>query len=137
MLFRSAAALVIRDVGTGWLDCYPVPSKSADDTYTALQHAFGPGTAIRSIHSDDAPELKKACRDLGIPHFTGTPGRPNTNSLAERAVKTVLEGTRTVLEHAGLPSALWTQAAKHFCLMRNVVEQAGGSPWEKIGRAHV
>ena len=51
-------------------------------------------------------------------------------------MRTVLDGARTVLEHAGMPPSMWSHAVRHICFAHNVVEQDGGSPWEKRhGRA--
>ena len=45
-------ALVVKDRGTGWLECFPLASKSADDAYLALQDLRGPKgyTSSWAIH---------------------------------------------------------------------------------------
>jgi hypothetical protein len=43
-----------------------------------------------------------ACEAVGWPLQQSTPGRPQRNGVAERAVRACLEGTRTVIEQAGL-----------------------------------
>eukprot|EP00972_Heterocapsa_arctica_P020715 3053121-Heterocapsa_arctica.AAC.1 len=40
-------------------------------------------------------------------HGTGTPYRSAINGVAERRVRYVLEGTRTLLEHSGMPTTYW------------------------------
>jgi len=51
---------------------------------------------------------------------TCTPQRPQTNGVAERAVRTVLEGTRAILLASGLPHRWWVDATRCFCFLRNV-----------------
>ena len=85
-------------------------------------------SVCRSAHS---PELIRAARDLSWVHGTATPGRPATNGVAERAVRSVLEGTRTVLEQAGLPHKFWPYACRHWCFSHNVQTREGNSPWHK------
>ena len=63
-------------------------------------------------------------------HRTATPGRPQTNAIAERAVRTVLEGSRVLLLHAGLPHIFWPYAARAFCMCRNTSRETGDSPWK-------
>ena len=87
------------------------------------------------VRSDDAPELEKAPKDLGVLHDTGTPGRHNSNAYAEQAVRSVEEGARSLLEHAGLPWCLWQYAVQFYCLMCNIAGRGGGSPWERRRKA--
>eukprot|EP00975_Prorocentrum_lima_P018537 3902332-Prorocentrum_lima.AAC.1 len=55
---------------------------------------------------------------------------PRNNSWVERANRTVLEGARSLLLEAGLPSRFWPYAVRHFCLARNAIGKTlGGTPW--------
>ena len=72
------------------------------------------------MYSDNAPEIIRAVDDLKIPHDTSTPYRSQTNSKAERVNRKVLEGTRTVLEQAGLHSKWWPFACQHFRFLLNI-----------------
>ena len=58
-----------------------------------------------------------------ILHGTSTPGRSETNGRAERNVRHLLEGTRSVLAHSGVPTRLWPFAARYFSLMENCRER--------------
>ena len=111
-----------------WLDCVPLPDKTADAAYRGLRRIFG-RSHIRTVHSDDAPKLEKALKDLGILHDTGFPGRHNSNAYAEQAVRSVEEGARLLLEHAGLPWRMWQHAVQYYRLMYNITVRGGGSPW--------
>jgi len=46
------------------------------------------------------------------------------NSMAERANRTVFEGTRTLLDEAGLPHSFWAEAAATFCYVEGFVPSA-------------
>eukprot|EP00972_Heterocapsa_arctica_P062175 9164287-Heterocapsa_arctica.AAC.1 len=59
---------------------------------------------------DNAPELVKAIALLKIRHDTSAPYRSITNAVAERTVRKVLEGTRTILEQAGISPQRWPHA---------------------------
>ena len=111
----------------GWLDCYATGSKSAEDATEALQHFVGPAEKVNLFYTDDAPELNAAAKHLKWRHDTSTPGRPQNNGVAERVVRTVLEGARAILHASGLPSRWWSRAIRYFCFMHNVTEGRGGA----------
>ena len=94
--------------------CLCAGKKSADEAIRALGDFVGPKFSVANFYSDNSPELIRAARQLNWVHGTATPGRPATNGVAERAVRSVLEGTRTVLEQAGLPHKFWPYACRHW-----------------------
>ena len=75
--------------------------KSSEEAVRALKD-FAGQESIKELYSDDSPELLKACKEIGAIHGISIPGRPDTNGKAERAVRRVLEGARTLLLAAGL-----------------------------------
>ena len=91
--------------------------KSTEESVRALGDFVGPKVNVANFYSDNSPELIRAAKDLSWVHGTATPGRPATNGVAERAVRSVLEGTRTVLEQAGLPHRFWPFACRHWCVL--------------------
>ena len=95
-------ALIIQDRATRWLDCYPAVTKSAANTVKSLQHFVGPQDQVKLLYSDGAHENGAASDQMAWRHDIATPNRPQTNGVAERAVKRVLEGTRTTLYASGL-----------------------------------
>ena len=126
-------ALIVRDIATGWLDAYPAGSKCAEDVVQSLQHFAAATDKVGYVASDDAPEYRAACKILGFRRRTSTPGRPQTNGIAERSVREALEGTRAVMSQAGLPHKWWSKALRRYCFLYNITKASNGSPspWEK------
>ena len=118
-------AIVLRDKFTGWLGI-----KERRGCYRSC----GSNRKINIFYTDDAPELKAAAKGLRWRHDTSTPGRPQNNGVAERAVRTVLEGARAILHASGLPSRWWSRAVRYYCFMHNVTKGRGGkpTPWDLI-----
>ena len=76
--------------------------KTAEQTLAALRDCRGNGPAVQMVYTDNSPELIKAVRDFGAAHGVAVPHRPQTNGVAERAVRAVVEGARTLLDQAGM-----------------------------------
>ena len=110
-------------------DCYPINTRAAEAVAQSMKDFAGPVAEVKYFHSDGACELVKAATDLGWCHGTSTPGRSETNGVAEAAVKKVTYGTTTVLEHAGFESKWWPRAAKHFCFASCLNKKDGISPY--------
>ena len=81
-----------------------MPTRSGDDSYTALQHFAGPGSKVKSIWTDNSAELAYAIQYLGWSHTKSTPGISQTNTVAELQVQDVVQDRRTLLLTAGLPA---------------------------------
>ena len=134
-------ALVITDRATGYLDCSPLRTKSADDAYRAFQEFIGPRASVGMVHTDNSLELTKALSDLGLVHQKALPYRPQSNGVAERAVRTVHEGTRAALLHAGLPSRFGPTHVGTFACpttlpsVMGTAPTTGGTSWDNL-RGH-
>ena len=129
-ILGDKTALIVMDRATQWIDVFPLLSKSALDTAVALKDFVGSMGQIDSFYSDNSPELKQVAHVNGWKHSTSTPGRPETNGVAERAVRTVIEGTRTALEQAGMTPRWWRFACKHFCFAKYISVWNGTSAWQ-------
>ena len=126
------AALVMQDRYTHWLYAQPLRTKDHKDAKEALAKFMPPGQKPWHTYTDDSPELKRACRELEFPHDTATPYRPQTNGVAERAVKRVKEGTSCALAQSGLNEAWWSSAMMCYCMHRDAVDivSEGKTPYE-------
>jgi hypothetical protein len=90
-----------------------------------------PSTLINRCYSDGSSEIVAAVRYFNIPSDVSSPYRPQNNVVAERAVQTVVHGTRTVLEQAHAPLEWWIYAVRHFSWSYNIVERNGNCPYRR------
>ena len=61
-------------------------------------------------------------KTFGYNDDTCTPHRPQTNGIAERAVRRVREGTRCAQVQSGLTELWWREAMNCFCFLYNVTD---------------
>ena len=82
---------------------------------------------------DPAPELRAAIGSLEIAFETAPVGVKGANGIAGRMVRTVVEGSRTLLENAGLLLVYRPYAMRCFCLLYNVAHtfSDGTTPWTR------
>ena len=59
------------------------------------------------MYCDNAPELTSACASELMLHLSSTPNRPKSNSIIERFIQLIVEGTRCLLFQSGLPPRYW------------------------------
>ena len=114
---------VILDKATQWLQAYGAPTKSAADTKVAFRRFLGPQVIPKHVYTDNSEEFRVALQELEFTHDTSTPYRPQTNGIAERAVRRVKEGTSCALHQSGLTDAWWKPAMKCFCFLWCVVQK--------------
>ena len=110
-------AIIIKDLFSK-VKAFPVFSKTGQEAENVLKKFFG-DKKVEVFYSDNAPELKLACKTLGIVHELSLPGVPQNNAMVERTNLDVLEGTRPCLVCAGLPQCFWPFAAPQFCFLDN------------------
>ena len=80
----------------------PCRRRGGDETYAGPSHFVHPDDPRPLTYTDNSPELKDAIGRFGWRHDTATPYRPQTNGVAERAMRTVKEGATSVLAQVGL-----------------------------------
>ena len=119
---RDALALV--DYATIYTDCFPLMSRHNSEANGALREFMGDDVPKR-IYTDNAPELIRACKDLGYRHDKSTPYRHQSNGFCERTVRKIIEGARALLEQAGLPSCFWIFAVRFWCFAHNIAIKDG------------
>eukprot|EP00971_Amphidinium_carterae_P315691 6275121-Amphidinium_carterae.1 len=78
------AMIAVLDVCTRWLQCYPVESKESDEICEALRDFCGPNLYIKTMYSDNAPELVRAAQVRSWVHERSVPGISKNNGLVER-----------------------------------------------------
>ena len=85
------------------------------------------------MYSDGAQEFRRSLTNLFVPHVTSTPGRHETNAIAERTVQTLSTCVRALLEQSGLEHSYWPLAGRFAAFARNNTkdEADGLSPWER------
>jgi len=93
----------------------------------AFEKFAGPDTKIRHAYTDNSEEFKKAFRELGVDHDTSTPHRPQTNGVAERAVRRVKEGTSCCQIQSGFSHEWWKWAVYCYCFLRCIVDKLWGN----------
>ena len=109
-------AVVVQDLATQWIQSYPCKIKTSQETQRSLQKFLEPNRKPKVI----SLEFGKACEDLSWNHCTSTPHRPETNRIAERAVRRVKEGTSAVLLQSGLDENWWADSMECYTYLRNI-----------------
>ena len=129
----GAVGFLLRDHATKFNSYTLLLRKRPKNVKLGLKRFQGPMWSNRILHLyiDGAPEIVKAGKNLRNCHDTSTPYRSATNGLAEREIRNVLEGTRTLLEHSGLPTPYWPYASRCFCHHANIRMVEGDSAWNK------
>ena len=100
------------------------PQLKAAFTYmnSASEDELTKYTEPNYTNTDGSKEFKKALEDLGSCHDTSTPYRPQTNRVAERAVRRVKEGTSCALNQSGWAVQWWPEAMTCYCFLRNIAD---------------
>ena len=123
-------ALVMKDVHSDFKYVYPTARRNGPNAVLAFKHFVGPEDEVGVFYSDNAPELKAAARVMTWRHVISRDYISSSNAVAERAIRSVLEGTRVNLLQAGLNHGYWPYAARHWCMMQNVSCIQGVTPWK-------
>ena len=108
--------IFIKDQFSNWMMLYPTGGKSADKAAQFIAGFQGnkKKESIKLMYTDNALELIAAASRFKVKRDTSTSYRPTANSIAERSIRTVTEGTRTLLEQSGFPVQWWPYAARCF-----------------------
>ena len=97
------------------------------------------GKRVKRIHSDGGSEfinatMKSFCKSNGSELHYSPARTPQLNGVAEKCVRLLKEGGRTLLEHAKLPSRYWAHSISHFVYVWNrlKVGLTGVTPFEAM-----
>ncbi len=121
---------VIKDLFSGLMHAFPVPSKSASHVVQCIQQFVG-SRKIQLLYSDNAREFLGSCKELVMPRDGGQPGVHHTNGVIERCNQLAIGGTATCLIEAGLPPCYWSYGSPCFCFNLNTQSICVESPWER------
>ncbi|GAA6002480.1 hypothetical protein JCM5350_005097, partial [Sporobolomyces pararoseus] len=82
------------------------------------------GLKIKSFRSDNGGEymstdFKDHLLEHGIVHSTPPPHSPQSNGVAERVNRTIIEGLLSLLNQSGAPRELWAEAVRAFTFIKN------------------
>ena len=122
--------LIFHDVATKETAAYPSTHKNAIMVTKHLRDWQGKDK-IKYLYTDDAPEFEAAKSRVGIIDDNSLPGRHPSNGKIESQNRRVLNGTRTLLEHAGLHNSYWPHASRYWSVADSItpipsaIEDAG------------
>ena len=131
----SKNALIFFDEATGFAGAFPGHSRDTDSEISAFHSFEGADQLVRRLRTDNAGELVAAgvrLRSLRpLAHYLSIPNRPQSNSVAERFMRVVVEGARSLLFQSGLTQAWWPFAVMYFVTCRNawIILASGFTPW--------
>ena len=81
-------------------------------------------------------EFEKYLKDKGIRHELTVPDAPEQNGVSEHMNRTLIESTRSMIAHAGLPNMFWAEAISTAGYVRNRVPtraiKDGRTPYELL-----
>jgi hypothetical protein len=105
---------------------YPTTTKDTDAVYKSLRHFGGrkPARFMVRLGSDRAPEIIKACEQLGWIHDLPPANTKIHNPIAERGIRTSKEGTACNLQQAGFAEKEWPTAQEHHDVAKMFTESA-------------
>lgn len=124
--------LIVVDSHSKWLEAIPLGQATSRSTVDALRTLFSRFGLPRTVVSDNGPqfvgqEFVEFMHRNGIIHIRTPPYHPQSNGMAERAVRTVKDG----LKKAGTTD-LHKSLARLLCHYRNAPQESGLSPSEML-----
>jgi transposase InsO family protein len=81
------------------------------------------GKKLKTLRTDNGGEfqaLAPTLRERGIKWETSAPYTPQQNGVAERFNRTIVEMSRSMLHHSGLPKTFWAEAVRTAVYIINV-----------------
>ena len=124
-------AMVMKDVATNFRWIYPSARGHAKDCVLEFRHFVAPGHEVGVFYCDSAPSIKLACREVGWRQNTSVAYVSKSNAVAERTLRSVLEGTRVNLASSWTPSFLLELCLTALVMAHNIQNHPEiRFPWE-------
>ena len=89
------------------------------DCYWAIKHFKG-CDYVDLLFSDDARQLRRAAKKLGISWDHSQAGVPRSNAIAEALVGSICDAIRACSITAGLPACFWQFLGAAICFLMEV-----------------
>ena len=124
---------MVQDFATQWIQSYPCITKTSQETQRSLQKFLEPTRKPKVIYTDNSLAFGKSSEELSWNHCTSTPHRSETNGIAERAARSVKEGTSGVLLQSALDEKWWADSMECYTHLRNIqyLVSDGKTPYER------
>lgn len=124
--------LVVVDAETKWIEAVPLKTASAETTVEVLRGIFARFGLPHTVVSDNGPQFNSSVterffKDNHVCHVTSAPYYPQSNGLAERAVRTIKEGIKK-----NKHGSLLTRISKFLLRYRTKPTRDGKSPAEML-----
>ncbi|XP_037505909.1 uncharacterized protein K02A2.6-like [Rhipicephalus sanguineus] len=129
---RGKMVLIVVDSHSKWIEAVPVAHANSRSTVENLRTMFAQFGIPRTVVSDNGTpftgfDFRQFMERNGIVHIRTSPHHPQSNGLAERAVRTVKDGLKKIGN-----AELTTSLARVLCNYRNTPQQSGLSPSERL-----
>ena len=142
-LFGERYAQLFKDVGSSFCWVHAMSHKTGSDENikkVILDSKARSGRDLRFLKTDgdgifSSKTFVELTEKFRFIHAMSAPHDHNTNAHIEREIRTIFEGTATLLAASGAPSTFWPEAQQHFVFTRNVlptveIQESGGKAFK-------